>query len=376
MPSNKSQHYVPKLYLRNFSRDRKSIALYNLDSDRSVSNAPIKGQCQRPYLYGKDGAIEKIFGEFESTAAVQLTKLIQLRIPPREHTRDHVNLIFFLLLQHARTVYAGDERKENHERLIKHIREANHADESFNLEEMEKAFGGTANPLTEVLRTTIPMYPLLLDLRGILLLNATSQGFITSDNPVVLYNQLLEKRTFVSNTGLQSVGLQIFLPISSDVAILYYDRDVYGVGRRNSISITVKNPVDVRQLNAIQFLNAAENIYYDDRRNNHYQLSKEFQAIRGRRRRQKMNVVSQLDSQIKIDETKDLIGFYREDVRSELCLSFMTILKRAKAATERLMVKTYLRNPILNRKHDRFQELVRQGLVDAGSWLDYDQQEN
>ena len=56
MPANKSHHYVPKLYLRNFTRpeNSKSITLYNIEKKRLISNAPIKGQCCRDYFYGNE----------------------------------------------------------------------------------------------------------------------------------------------------------------------------------------------------------------------------------------------------------------------------------------------------------------------------------
>jgi hypothetical protein len=60
MPANKSHHYVPKLYLRNFTsaENSKSISLYNIEKNRLVLRAPIKGQCCRDYFYGKDPATE------------------------------------------------------------------------------------------------------------------------------------------------------------------------------------------------------------------------------------------------------------------------------------------------------------------------------
>ncbi len=57
MPHNKDQHYVPQFYLRNFGVG-DSIALFNLKRRVHVDCASIPGQCQRAYLYGKDGPVE------------------------------------------------------------------------------------------------------------------------------------------------------------------------------------------------------------------------------------------------------------------------------------------------------------------------------
>lgn len=374
MPSNKAHHYVPQFYLRNFSSDGRSIALYNLAADRRVFGASIKKQCQRPYLYGRDGQSEKALSEFEGDAAALFRILLSVRTPPPERSLGHISLIFYITMQHARTVYAGEERDENHDRLMKHLIRPTLPRDGLKTEDLDKVRIVSTDAVGEVLRTTIPMYPLLLDLRGVVLLNATSSGFITSDNPVVLYNQLLEERRYASNTGLQSVGLQIYLPVSSDVAVLYYDRDVYGIGRRNPSTITIDNPSDVQQLNALQFLNAAENVYFDHRKNDGYQVSRAFQAVRGRRRTRKMNLISQRESPIKPDETRELVGFFREDVRNDLRLSFMTILKRAAAAREKLMARTVVRDPLLFNRYDQFRELVRQGKYQPSDFLEYLQQ--
>ena len=75
VPDNKSHHYVPRFYLRNFSRSGKSVDLFNIDSQRLIKNAPIKEQCCRDYFYGKNPDNEKSLSAAEGEVA-QLFRLI------------------------------------------------------------------------------------------------------------------------------------------------------------------------------------------------------------------------------------------------------------------------------------------------------------
>lgn len=316
-----------------------------MGADRLVVRASIKRQCQETYLYGNDGHREKAFSQLEGVAATIIRAVLDGSIPPTEFSAEHQELIFYIVTQHARTLYAGEEYEENYDKLKRYLLRPTLPQEGIALQDLDKFRFVPGDPVGRVLEATIRRYQLLLDLRGIVLANQTDIGFITSDNPVVLYNQLLEERRFAGNTGFQSVGLQVYFPVSADIAVVYYDRDVYGVGRRNPSTIFVESRLDVQQLNALQFLNAAENVYFDHRRNDAHGVSREFHGLRGRRRTRKMNLIPQDESPIKPDQTKNLVGCFREEVRNDLRLSFLKTLKRATAAKPRLMAGMFVRRP-------------------------------
>jgi hypothetical protein len=85
VPDNKSHHYVPRFYLRNFSRSGKSVDLFNIDSQRLIKNAPIKGQCCRDYFYGKNPENEKSLSAVEGEVA-QLFRLINEQVADLSRT--------------------------------------------------------------------------------------------------------------------------------------------------------------------------------------------------------------------------------------------------------------------------------------------------
>lgn len=54
MSNQKNQHFVPKVYLKQFSADGKSIELCIKKSLEFIPKAAIKNQSSSNYFYGKD----------------------------------------------------------------------------------------------------------------------------------------------------------------------------------------------------------------------------------------------------------------------------------------------------------------------------------
>ena len=69
MPQNKKQHYVPQFYLRRYSKDGKSINIWNISNEKKIESANLKNQCYRNYFYGKDKAFEESLSYIEGQAA-------------------------------------------------------------------------------------------------------------------------------------------------------------------------------------------------------------------------------------------------------------------------------------------------------------------
>ena len=223
----------------------------------------------------------------------------------------------------------------------------------------------------EALAMRAQAYPLAMDLKPILLQNRTRQGFITSDNPVVFYNQLLEARDFASNTGLQSVGLQIFLPISPAYAVFFLDEDVYGVGRRRSSFLEITNPNDVHQLNELQTISAAENIYFNSAVvTSEYVLSVR-ERTSGKRRKQKAHLHVQEEPSSDPETTRELIGISQQDIRNDLNLSVIKVLKKASRARDDLMSRFVMRKPAWVKHFEMFREAVKAGKYTAADFMQY-----
>ena len=59
-------HYVPRLLLRNFSADGRSINMFNIARRLHVPRASIGDQCYRNYFHGKDTKIERALGAIQA----------------------------------------------------------------------------------------------------------------------------------------------------------------------------------------------------------------------------------------------------------------------------------------------------------------------
>ncbi|MDU0458979.1 MAG: DUF4238 domain-containing protein [Geobacteraceae bacterium] len=369
MPNNKKHHYVPQFYLRNFSEDSKSISLFNLKREEFYNGAPIKTQCYKDYFYGEDGEAERALCHFETKSAQIIREIIGTHNIPSSFTSDHVTLSFFINIQSARTQGTADEYDEMTDRFAKHLFLRSRP-EGITAEDIAKVKISLTNAVGESLRNAVQLYPLLLDLDLVLLLNVTNEAFITSDNPVVMYNQLLEERSFASNTGIQSVGLQIFFPLSPSCMILLLDRSVYGFGRRNQRVIQINKVGDVEQLNNLQFLAAVENIYFHQQTGDTGEISRGFRRVKRLRRPHKTNLHSQVE---KLSDTKEkeLIGMYREDIRCDLKLSFIKLMPKAKQIKEDVMYRIACRDQGLVDEFHRFGKLVKRGYYGTADFLKY-----
>ena len=98
----KSQHFVPKCYMRSFSQNanRHSINLYNVKLTRAIENASIKGQCARDYFYDRSGTQEGVFNDWEGRYSGTLQEVLKLGHASESQLEF---LRYFAYLQHLRT---------------------------------------------------------------------------------------------------------------------------------------------------------------------------------------------------------------------------------------------------------------------------------
>ena len=261
MPANKKHHFVPKFYLKNFSKDSLSINIYNITRNKIISQANLKNQCYKDYFYGKDDKVEKVLGGVEGAAAEIFREIIEQQTPPRPLTVEHMRLLLFVLIQHNRTTYAVDAMNEMTSKFAKKLLSTN---SSFNQEEIDNLKVSITEAGAFSVATATSALHLVLDLRCKIFIAKDNSEFIASDNPAILYNQLFEKVPYMSSIGLSCKGLQIFLPISPTILLHYYDDACYKTGDKKSLTVKITEQRDMDSLNLLQYVNASENIYFLD----------------------------------------------------------------------------------------------------------------
>jgi hypothetical protein len=213
MPEQKRQHSVPQFYLRNFGHGDASglICLYNRRTNRYVRDAPIRTQACADYFYEKGNSVENSLSKMEDRLAPLISRILSDEVPPKWGSDGHVQLVKFVVFQCARTPFAKDEAEESTQKHLAKI-------EELFPNQFSHLTGGKANT-TETPQMLLSIaevnFHAAFDLRCKLLRNRTGVPYITSDHPVVRYNQYFgHPKPIASNTGLICRGLQVFLPLS------------------------------------------------------------------------------------------------------------------------------------------------------------------
>lgn len=259
MPENRRQHFVPQNYLRGFSPDGESIGVFLIDSAKCIDKpAPICSQAQESYFYGKDLELEKQLSELETILANNRRSIY-------ENTSNKLNLyqreVLYqdMILQLSRTKHMADLYEEiataHARRIWRHCNDElvrKHADD-FGIK--------FDNPIIAPMAILLQRLTMCLDLDFKVLRNCTEIPFITSDNPVCTYNQYFEAHRRY-HSGFNSVGEQIYYPLSPSFAVFYYDRNVYKTKFRQRNYLDITDVSDVNHLNGLICASANKCVYY------------------------------------------------------------------------------------------------------------------
>jgi hypothetical protein len=270
----KNQHYVPKFYLKRFSVEgnQKEIIVYAFDSKKFIPRASIKHQASKSYFYGKDEVIEKKLASKEGKWAAALRQIEVESIPPNS------SVLYYELLQFTITTdLRNPVRKLLNDRIIERtaINQRDNVLRDPAINPLLKAVTATyvESWILEEKRVSIQkmldkvqsMERIASDLKLVLVRNETEIPFMTSDYPVIHYNQLYESKSGAKNnsTGYSSLGCQLFFPISDTTLLIFYDSLIYSLSTKDKKPLATKTDVDF--LNRLQALNSATTIFGNER---------------------------------------------------------------------------------------------------------------
>lgn len=271
MSQQKKQHYVPRFYLRNFSSDGKRINLWNISLKKKMLSKGLKGQCQKNFFYGRDRIFEQILGDIEAGASTVLRDVVKDRkLPPQWH-KNYKDLMLYILIQHFRT-------QNSSEALIDSIKQKKNILKKYEgrvreglVKEIDRECEMTEQVAPQMgILSAFKNFDSVAELAIKLLINKTQTEFVTSDHPVVLYNQLLnydreiQQKIRYPTTGLVAKGVQLFFPISPTKALLMYDDHVYSIGNSDKNNIPIYHKQDVTAINMLQMCSGSQNIYFKD----------------------------------------------------------------------------------------------------------------
>ncbi|HEX4823268.1 MAG TPA: DUF4238 domain-containing protein [Candidatus Polarisedimenticolaceae bacterium] len=250
-------HFVPKFYLRAFSQNARQIHVFNLERREAFLKASLRDQCCEPSFYGEFPGLEERLQKLEDAFAPVVQEVILTQRPPARNTATMGHLVTFIALQHRRSVAAVESSVESWENMRKALGPMS----------PELVRDGWSGPISSVEAMRLALGVVneaahgLVDLHMRTLVAPTGVRFVTSDDPVFLYNQFCEGVHGTGVLGIAQRGLQVFLPVSPEVTVMLFDPAVYKLASGDAIAVTAR---DVEMLNGLQVLSADESILLSD----------------------------------------------------------------------------------------------------------------
>lgn len=261
MANKKKQHFVPKFLLRHFSNDenRKKIGVYNVNTRFYKEDCSLDGQAQESYFYDKDASVEDLLWVTENKAAPMIAQILNTSIVPKAKTLDYTWLLMLTVDQAFRTPVQADEFNETLDETVRMLMKFDKTMDHIDIDNLKARY---EQPAAVAVGFAAKALFSTADLSLKLLINKTNTPFVLSDNPAIKYNQFLERLDHPGHhTVIHAKGLQIFLPISPTMILLYYDGWAYNVKDEHPV-VNITNPYDVDKLNALQLIHCRNMIYF------------------------------------------------------------------------------------------------------------------
>jgi len=261
----KKQHYVPQFYLKYFSNYKKQISILNISNEKIISNVPYMNQCYENYYYGTDEIWERKLSSLEGEWASVLNKINGNTI--YYPTINEINKIKqFILFQKNRTLTRVTQVKEMAWKTIDVAVQMKYGNKFDSLSDSEKQkikdvflkekLNKIPEMCLELADKELGKYIVDLEL---LIINYTCKSkLITSDNPIIHYNNFC-----IYNVGLTSIGIVIFFPVSPTKLIILYDKKMYPRNNNKQI-ININNDTEVKWLNMFQVVSSRNLVLFND----------------------------------------------------------------------------------------------------------------
>lgn len=216
----KRQHYVPKFYLKNFSyqNNKTQIGVFNINNSLFIQKAPIKSQGYKKFYYGDDGIVEEALSKIEGQLASVTKNIIETKTLPAKNSDDYDNLLRFVTLTDLRNPVKIDGTKSAINEMRDKIMELAPNTDTDRFVPRISHEEAIKMAISHIESTKM----MITDLECKIVLNSTQIPFISSDFPIIKYNQYLEsKRWPASKTGYGLTGLQIFVPLNSQIILFF-----------------------------------------------------------------------------------------------------------------------------------------------------------
>ena len=233
MQKVKIQHYVPRFYLRRFSRRERKAHIINCFDKLELKHYRVNIEnigCEK-YFYDIDEepyqVLEKVLADYEVRFDQAYEKLVTKKHLHYLNWDEKESIAYFVATQEIRTRETREFLREIAEKTKKLLSEYPKTPE---LERQLKELGTDDSirsrhlkMLVQTLLGKAKFSEIILSMKWVLSENNTSTPFWTSDHPVNRYNPLKSPHPFLGNLGLLSRGIQIVFPLTPKLCLLVGD---------------------------------------------------------------------------------------------------------------------------------------------------------
>lgn len=264
----KIQHYVPRFYLKNFSKTAgKEFFLNCFDkSNFKQFSVNIKKIACENYFYEMDKVtsqqLEKALSAFEAKFNDVYEKLVTKKHLVYLNWKEKVTLAIFVTTQEIRTREMREMLRDTTKKLNDWL---SNKPLSKDLERQLREIGtekkiraAHSSFIIETLLGKNELVSMLLGLKWRLYENNTKMPFWTSDHPINRFNPL--DLSPYGNLGLLSRGIEIFFPLTPHLGIAFCDPVEYFFNPEKSVCIED----NVLFYNTLQLRSSARHIFSGD----------------------------------------------------------------------------------------------------------------
>lgn len=218
MADYKKQHFVPQFYLRNFS---DPIFCYDKAKDESFQ-AKVSDIAYENYFYEtsgtKFGEIEKLLSDMEKEFSQAISEVFEKCNNERLSPVTFGNLCTFTIIQMLRTNVERIRLKEIHTSMLDDIVKRKFGEEILKKIKIVPTEDTLKINHLKFLLSVYPSFVEMIFLKGHAYIgNNSEMPFWTSDNPVVLHNNL------GGDVGLKEKNTEIHVPLKNDLTFVLYD---------------------------------------------------------------------------------------------------------------------------------------------------------
>jgi hypothetical protein len=228
MPDPKKHHYVPQFYLREFVDPRTPpgqepyVWVFSKDGKQKERRAPKNILWERDlYTFDIGGQkhyeLERTLSAIESEFAEAVRKKLAPHLPLT--AKEHEALCLFVATMLQRTIRQKDTQESFYDQLVTQVErlEAHNGSDGSTSATLRAAKKDIHKAGIMAIFSEIPELLSRMSL-AILCTDRTSARFITSDDPVTLFNPELQWQRFYG-PGLAQTGVELTMPVSPQLAL-------------------------------------------------------------------------------------------------------------------------------------------------------------